>query len=385
VPSLASLVPTNTFIRPETCLDRGLGAVHSGGYVTISHMSAYNLIQQDSFGPLSGSSDAYVSVKIGGVSDEDTYKGPIVTATSGYVPNELNPTWPDTPANTLSLGYRRSGESGKVSLHDFDTGLELSHDAMTADYQFRIPYCSTLSYPTVATLQDSCTSSNGKTCESTDSSFAMPNRLVCNETAWVSLNPDIDPSRCPTESQTNPDVMCLKLQFTVTPFQLTVESQATQVTDDDPNSATEGVTTTIPSSTVGVAADVNTAAGSSFLSATCPGFGCDFGKLSSTADTLMFTGPGQYEHNDGVTLQEPFYDEQYDATELHGALVLRTPSAAKMLPADRVFARISINFPATVYVCRQTSSTGNLLTDVNAGSLKWLVDEKYEKTEVSEP
>ncbi|GMI02475.1 hypothetical protein TrVE_jg11966 [Triparma verrucosa] len=304
-------------------MDLGLGGRHNGGGLVIKLLEAKNLKQSDGFGAAGGESDPYVKIRVG---DSE--------ATSNYVSNENDPDW---KGEALSLDFRRSGEVGWIELWDHDSGMEFDDDILVSSVKFHVPYCSMNNLQEARPNKACPDLAPGVPCSIFTSSFANPVRRICNETAWVNLekdNEDSDSSRC----ESDPSMPCLRVLFELEPFTVEVEEQyGTGVKFGAAVDRYDGWWSAMK--------DIN------------PHLQY-YGELNTDADTT-YTGAALNQRNDG-------------REELEGSLVMMTPESAKDLPYDETFVRLSINYDATFYVCRESTQ------DTHLGSLKWMTDLNYE-------
>ena len=88
----------------------------------------------------------------------------------------------------------------------------------------------------------------------------------------------------------------------------------------------------------------------------------NYGKLNTDVDTT-YTGA------------DPSNQRNEHIKSLNGALVMRTPRAAKDVPYNEEVARVAINFDSMIYVCREKN------WDANLGSLTWMNEQGYELAE----
>lgn len=285
----------------SNCPDKGAQRFSSGGNVTVLVRSANNLPDRDIFGANSGVSDPFVKFTV----------GKNLHFNSKFIDNDLNPVWNEK----VSLGVLGSATEIKVTIMDYDMGLEYTSDPLVST-TMRVPFCSTFS----ATYAEKLCSTPFN-CAADDSLWQMPVRQVCHEYGEISMN------NIPCDS---PGAICLKLDFFIVPFTMEVELEARNMTTRTP-----------------------------LLSAA----GNFFNEVAWTVDNRF-----SFPYIGLTTDRFDFRTSQFDTLE--GALMFRTDYNDRSLGYEnqiRFYA--SANLPATLYVCR------NVL-DNEKGVPSW-IDSEY--------
>ena len=286
----------------SNCPDFGAQRFSAGGNVTVFVKRARNVANRDIYPTTSRLSDPYVEFTV----------GENVKRRTSYVRDSLNPKWNEY----VNLGLLTSGTELKVSLWDFDSGIEFGDD-LIASIRMRVPFCSTFN----ASIEEiDCGKPFG--CASDDSLWKMPARKVCREEGIIDMSTG---GECGVGSKT-----CLEIEIMIVPFQFEVELE-------NPD-----IVTTTPE-----------------LSA----YGPFVPKALWTSQRLFgipFIGLG-----DSFSLDNVFPNSQ----DLRGALMMRMPFNDRYLGAanDEYFYG-AVNFPAYIYVCRY-------LDDDEKGVPSWILKE----------
>lgn len=268
----------------SNCPDRGAQRFSAGGNVTVFVVRARGLANKDIYPTTSRLSDPYVEFTV----------GRNVKKSTRYVRDSLNPKW----NQFVNLGLLTSGTEMKVSIWDYDTGIEYADDLIAA-VNMRVPFCTTFN-ATVVT--EDCGKPFG--CASDDSLWEMPSRQVCSEHYTMDMR---NGRECGEGSKT-----CLEMIINIVPFQFEVELENPDVITTSP---------------------VLTAYGPIIPAALWTSeklFGNPFiGEL--TRFDMVFPASRQ----------------------LRGALMMRVPFIDRFKgAAGEEYFYGSVNFPADIYVCR---------------------------------
>lgn len=274
------------------CPDGGAQKLSSGGNVTVFIKNATNVPNLDIYPLSSIVSDPYVEIIF----------GDNVRKVSKTIRNNLNPVWNEE----INLGVLGSATALKISVWDYDMGLEFSDD-LAASMDMRVPFCSMFnaSYQTI-----SC--DDPFQCYSDDSNWQMPTRQLCTEPGYVNFG---NTQICDTIKNPGGGGLCLYLEFRIVPFILDIEL--------------------IPKSSSLTKTPIVTAA-SSFYSAPWTSskyFGCPFLADSQNQLDVRDTNP--------------------DSRILQGALMFRLSSNDRYVGLENeILFYAGVNLPATIYVCR---------------------------------
>jgi hypothetical protein len=294
------------------CPDNGAQANSNGGNVTIFVMRATNLPNRDLTGPSAYLSDPYIKLTAGNV-----------VSRSSVIVNNLNPDWGYEPVN---LGVLGSATEILVEIWDSDSGLEFSDDLL-ARAKIRVPFCSTF-HANVTSVD--CGKPFG--CSSEDSMWQMPARQTCLESGVISFVSAH--SRCDS-----PLSICFYFEVQIVPFTMDVDLVYTDATLQTP--------------VLSVLGPIPTSGGAPWQSK------YSFGKpfIGQSGDVVTsFTG--------------------YLTSGINGALMLRTNYEDKYYGAPDVLKfYASVNFPATIYVCRDT-------LDIANGVPTW-IENQYDSTNIT--
>jgi len=238
--------------------------------------------------------------------------GGVVLGKSRFIRNNLNPVW-NEPVN---LGLLASATEIIVEIWDYDIGVELSDDLLVRA-PMRVPFCS-MFHANLTELD--CGKPFG--CSADDSLWAAPKRLMCNESGIVSF---VNGANCFSGSG-----ICLFLDVNIIPFQMNIELSNTPLNIGTPPKVSAFATQT-PSAPWTVANR--------------------FGN-PSIGDFSTFLDPRNQE-----------------ASKMVGALMVqfRATEKAKGV-ANRISFYASVNFPATIYVCRTELDNKN-------GVPRWILNE----------
>lgn len=233
-------------------------------------------------------------------------------AKSKFVRNTLNPVW----NQEVNLGLLSSATEIIVEIWDYDIGVELGDDLLVRS-TMRVPFCSMFN---ANESKVECGQPFG--CRADDSMWAMPTRLQCNETGIVSF---VNGARCFTATG-----ICLFIDVLIVPFQLNIE-----LVNSPKN--------------IGQAPVVSV-----------------FGTQAVEAPWSIEKGFG----NPAIGDSSSFLDTRIqESSKLIGALMLRFHASEKAKGvANRISFYASVNFPATIYVCRSLADNAN-------GIPSWLTTE----------
>jgi hypothetical protein len=214
---------------------------------------------------------------------------------SRTIPNSLNPVWEED----VFLGTHRSKTALTLTVYDADSGLEFGDDLL-GSRSMRMPFCSMFSAPRLITR---CNEKPWEHCSVDDSSWKYPIGQSCNETGWVALDGS-DDNNCLAGGNTP----CLQIRVKVVPFIIKVE---------DSYSPNGMVSTTVAAYDASV------------------GFpwAQTYGRIY--ADSTAYI-------DRGLAFSRP----------LVGGILLKTLNADKNFVGNRIYASFSMNFPATVWLCR---------------------------------
>ena len=292
------------------CPDKGAQKLSSGGNVTVFVKAAYNLPNMDFSGPAALVSDPYVKFSVGGSE----------VGRTRFIRNNLNPVWNEK----VNLGVLASATEIQVEIWDYDIGVELDDDLLVRA-PMRVPYCS-MFHANLTSVD--CGMPFG--CESKDSLWAAPTRLMCNESGIVSF---VNGAKCFTDSG-----VCLLIDVIIVPFQMNVELINPRFIQNTP--------------VVSV-----------------------FGKTAPV--TAPWTVTNHYGYPAIGDVSTVFSTSNMEASKMVGALMLqfRASDKAKGL-SNQINFYASVNFPATVYVCRAEADNSN-------GVPAWLFSDGWSAANVS--
>lgn len=231
-----------------------------------------------------------------------------VSAQTRTVYNNLNPEWNER----INIGVLSSATAVTVEIWDEDTGMEFGDD-LIARTLVRVPFCSTFS---ANYTRQTCSSVFG--CEVDDSLWKSPYRQLCNETDFVAFSTSTSMQECFTNG------VCVILEFNIVPFQVDIEL------------VNEKTVQYTPALSV-------------------------FGNPAGKADwSLSFGAP--FLRDGTKTLDVNLLESE----SLLGAIIIQQYNDEKSKGnANTARFYASINFPAKVYVCRDTE-------DDEFGIPKWI-------------
>lgn len=229
-----------------------------------------------------------------------------VTLQTRAIRNNLNPIWNEE----VNLGVLGSATLISVEIWDKDSGLEFSDDLLLTG-NFRVPFCSYFqSNYTTETCGDPFN------CLAEDSLWQMPTRQVCSYTGLVNFGSTACTSRFG---------VCLYFEVQIVPFIMNVELTYSSANLVSPQLSVAG-----------------TPMGRTFTST----YGFPF--IGTSAVSI---------------------DSTSSATNTKGALMLRSsPSDKSYGAAGAIKYYASVNFPATIYICRYSA-------DNTRGVPSWITDE----------
>ncbi|CAM9318942.1 unnamed protein product, partial [Ectocarpus fasciculatus] len=282
------------------CPDAGAQRFSAGGNVTVYVVRANNLANKDVFPTTSVKSDPYVEFTVGNNVKKKT----------DYVRDNLSPKWNEY----VNLGLLTSGTEMKVSIWDFDSGIEYADDLISS-ISMRVPFCSTFN---ASVVTEDCGKPFG--CASDDSLWEMPSRKMCLEHFSIDMSSGAE---CTEDSGS-----CLELIVSIIPFQFEVELENPDVITTSP-----------------------------LLSA----YGPIVPRALWTSQNLFGTA------FIGTLIR---YDMTFPASQtLRGALMMRVRfnDRYKGLASDEYFYG-AVNFPAYIYICR-------FIDDNEKGVPSWILNE----------